>query len=624
MGKLEKTRELGEKGRMQSILERIKSAPLVFDGAMGTVIYARGVFINTCYDELNLTRPDLIREIHREYVDAGADVIETNTYGANRIKLRSHGLADNVKAINKAAVALARKEAGDSVYVSASVGPCLGSGQMWNDDKADELRAAFQEQIGALAEAGVDLIQLETFVFLQELQLAAGVARASGIPVLASFSVRSSEETALGAPVQAFAAALNADPNVDMIGLNCGVGPAQVYDAAEHVLPLLSKPLVCLPNAGMPRDVEGRMMYLSSPEYFTEYAKKLIELGARGVGGCCGTTPDHIRVAAKAVKALSGVKQHVRIKVYQPDRVTVKVTAPEKKSQFAARLLAGERVTSIELLPPKACDVSALVAKARQCRERGIDAINIPDGPRASARVSPMVAAMAVQQQAGIEAVLHYCCRDRNLIGMQSDLLGAEVAGIHNILIITGDPPKLGDYPDVTGVFDVDSIGLTQVAANLNHGHDIGGNPVDPPTALFLGVGANPVAVSPDLEFQRYAAKLEAGAEFAITQPVFDPDALFRFLDRVATLPRRVPVVAGIWPLISYKNAEFMRNEVPGVTVPDWIMDRMGRCRTKEEGVETGIAVACEIRDAIASRVAGFQVSAPLGKLDIALRVLGR
>jgi methionine synthase / methylenetetrahydrofolate reductase(NADPH) len=607
---------------MEGILERIRRAPLVFDGAMGTAIYDRGVFINTCYDELNLTRPELIREIHREYVQAGAEVIETNTYGANRVKLRAHGLVDKAVAINAAAVALARQEAGADVYVSASVGPCLSATQMWSQDKAEELRAAFEEQVVALAAAGVDLIQLETFVFIEELALAARVARASGIPVLACFSVRSGEETALGAPVETYAAALNDSPDVDLVGLNCGVGPAQLYEAAERVLPLLSKPLVFLPNAGLPRDVDGRTMYLSSPEYFTKYAKKLVEVGGRGVGGCCGTTPAHIRVAARAVKSLSGVRQHVRVQVYQPDQVSVTVTPPERKSKLAERMLSGQRVTSVELLPPKACDVTALVEKARQCRAHGVDAINIPDGPRASARVSPMVAALAVQQQAGIEAVLHYCCRDRNLIGMQSDLLGAQVAGVRNILIITGDPPKLGDYPDVTGVFDVDSIGLTQVAMNLHYGRDIGGGRVEPPTALFLGVGANPVAVSPELEFRRYAAKLEAGAEFAITQPVFDPEALCRFLDRIETLPRRVPLLAGVWPLVSYRNAEFMRNEVPGVTVPDWVMERMSRCRTKEQGIDAGIEIARQIAAAIAGRVAGLQVSAPLGKLDIALRVL--
>ena len=609
---------------MTNILHRLAASPLDFDGAMGTVIYNRGVVINTCYDELCLTRPDLVADIHREYVEAGADVIETNTFGANRIKLRTHGLADRVVAINQAAVKLARGMAGAEVMVAGSVGPCLNASQKWMADKTGDIEAAFEEQIQTLAAAGVDLIQLETFVHIEELQLAAAVAHRTGKPVLASFSVRSGDETSLGSPVEAFASTLNADPNVDIIGLNCGVGPAQTYDAAEHILPLLSKPLVCLPNAGLPRDVEGRMMYLSSPEYFTEYAKKIIQLGARGIGGCCGTTPDHIRDAAKAVKTLSGVKHHKRIEVFQPETVTVTVVPPPEKSRFAKHLLSGQKVTSIEMLPPKACDVTGLVEKARHCKARGIDVINIPDGPRASARVSPMVASIAILQQAGIEPVLHYCCRDRNLIGMQSDLLGAQVAGVRNILIITGDPPKLGDYPDVTGVFDVDAIGLTQVATNLNHGRDIGGNLVNPPTALFLGVGANPAAVSPDLEFQRYAAKLEAGAEFAITQPIFDPEALFRFLDRIGTLPRQIPVIAGVWPLISYKNAEFMKNEVPGVTVPDSVMERMSRCKTKEDGIMAGIEIAREICAAISDRVAGWQVSAPLGRLDIALKVLGK
>lgn len=609
---------------MTTLLDRMSASPLIFDGAMGTVIYNRGIFINTCYDELCLTRPDLVAEIHRAYVDAGADVIETNTFGANRIKLRNHGLADRVVAINQAAVKLARGAAGTDVLVAGSVGPCLSASQKWMEDKAEEIEAAFTEQILTLAAAGVDLIQLETFVHIEELQLAAAVAHRSGKPVLACFSVRSGDETALGSRVQAFAATLNADPHVDMIGLNCGVGPAQTYEAAEHILPLLSKPLVCLPNAGLPRDVEGRMMYLSSPEYFTSYAKKIIQLGARGIGGCCGTTPEHIKGAAKAVKSLSGVKQHKHIEVFQPEKTIVKVVPPAEKSRFARKLLSGEKVTSIEMLPPKACDVTGLVEKARQCKACGIDVINIPDGPRASARVSPMVASIAILQQAGIEPVLHYCCRDRNLIGMQSDLLGAQVAGVRNILIITGDPPKLGDYPDVTGVFDVDAIGLTQVATNLNHGRDIGGNIVNPPTALFLGVGANPAAVSPDQEFQRYAAKLAAGAEFAITQPIFDPEALFRFLDRLDTLPHRIPVIAGVWPLVSFKNAEFMRNEVPGVTVPDSVMERMAHCKTKEEGIDAGIAIAQDICTAISGRVAGWQVSAPLGRLDIALKVLGK
>jgi len=609
---------------MRTILERIAASPLVFDGAMGTVIYNRGIFINTCYDELCLTRPDLVADIHREYVEAGADVIETNTFGANRIKLRNHGLADRVVAINQAGVKLARSMAVNDVLVSGSVGPCLSGSQKWMEDMAGDLQAAFEEQIQALVSAGVDFIQLETFVHPEELRLAAAVSHRAGVPVLASFSIRSGQETALGSRVEAFASELNADPCIDMIGLNCGVGPAQTYEGAERILPLLSKPLVCLPNAGLPRDVDGRMIYMSSPEYFTEYAKKFIQLGARGIGGCCGTTPDHIRMAAKAVKTLSGVKHHAHITIFAPEKTSVKIVPGPEKTLFAKRILSGQKVTSIELLPPKACDVSGLVEKARQCKNCGIDVINIPDGPRASARVSPMVASIAILQQAGIEPVLHYCCRDRNLIGMQSDLLGAQVAGVRNILIITGDPPKLGDYPDVTGVFDVDAIGLTQVASNLNYGHDIGGNLVAPPTALFLGVGANPAAVSLEREIQRYEAKIAAGAEFAITQPIFDPITLFRFLDLIEKLPKQIPVVAGVWPLISFKNAEFMRNEVPGVTVPDSVMDRMSRCKSKEDGIEAGIEIAERICAAIVDRVAGYQISAPLGKLEIALKVLGK
>jgi homocysteine S-methyltransferase len=604
------------------LLDRIRQAPLVFDGAMGTMFYARGVFINTCYDDLCRTRPDLVRAIHADYVEAGADVIETNTFGANRLRLRPHGLADHVEAINTAGVRLAREVAGDRA-VAASVGPCLSSDQAWDPGHAAEIRDALAEQMAILARAGVDLFALETFIHPEELALAASIARATGVPVLASLVLRSGEETALGTPVEEAADALDRNPDVDMVGFNCGVGPSEAYEAVERILPLLDKPLVVMPNGGLPRTIDGRTFYLASPEYFTEYAKKLIELGVRGVGGCCGTTPDHIREAARAVKSLSGVKRHAQIRAYHAETVAVRVTPAAEKSRFARLLAAGERVTSVELLPPKSSDMAGLLDRARRCREAGVDAINIPDGPRASARVSPLVSALTVLRDAGIEPVLHYCCRDRNLIGMQSDLLGAHVVGVRNLLVITGDPPKLGDYPDATAVFDVDAIGLMQVVSNLNHGRDIGGNAVNPPTALFAGVGANPCAVSPELERERYRRKLEAGAEFAITQPVFDADALLRFLDAVeAAGPRRIPVLAGVWPLLSLKNAEFMRNEVPGMTVPDDVMDRMRRCATKEDAVKTGIDIAREIVARITPRVAGFQVSAPLGRVDIALQVL--
>ncbi len=602
----------------------MKKAPLIFDGAMGTVIYDRGVFINTCYDELCLTNPKLILQIHRDYVEAGAEVIETNTFGANPIKLKPYGLADRTDAINRAAVKLAREAAGKDLFVAASVGPCTESNQRMPDAFAAEVESAFRSQMAAFAAEGVDLYLLETFSNLNELQLAARVAREFGGPVMASFVLNERGETSLGTRADTMASTLSGDGNVDIVGINCGTGPSGVFDALQAILPHTVKPVVVMPNAGLPREISGRVMYLTSPEYFTEYAKKYIELGVRGVGGCCGTTPAHIRTMARAVKTLSGVKRHVEVKPLVRQEALVYAVPPENKSRLAAKLLAGEQVTSVELVPPKSSDMTSLLAKARLCALAGVDAINIPDGPRASARVSPMISALTILREVGIEPILHYCCRDRNLIGMQSDLLGGYAAKLANFLIITGDPPKLGEYPDVTGVFDVDAIGLVQVASNLNRGIDIGGNPIDPPTGLFIGVGANPCAVDLEREIERYFRKVDAGAEFAITQPVFDVAALFSFLDRIGKYHRTIPVVAGVWPLLSFKNAEFMNNEVPGVVVPKPILDRMARCKTREDGRKAGIEIARGIVEKVRDRVRGFQVSAPLGHVETALAVLGK
>ena len=610
---------------MQDILSKMAEAPVVFDGAMGTMIYSSGVFINACYDQLNLSNSALISRIHRQYVAAGAEVIETNTFGADTIRLRQHGLAEQCAEINRAAVRTARREAGDDVYVAGSVGPCTNPNQLITDAQARlEVQAAYQEQISALAGEGVDMILLETFSSLSELKLAAEVARTTGLPVIASFAVDDDGRTASGTSADVMADDLASDDNVDVIGLNCGTGPAGLYEPLRAVLARTSKPVIAMPNAGLPKTISGRTLYLANPEYFTEYCKRFIELGVRGIGGCCGTTPDHIRQAARAVKSLPGVKKHVAVKPLERPRPEVAVVPAYEKCRFARKLIDGEKVTTVEMLPPRAGSFDALLAKCRKCAAAGVDAINIPDGPRASARVSPMITALTIQREAEVEPILHYCCRDRNLIGMQADILGAYAAGLRNLLVVTGDPPKLGNYPDATGVFDVDSIGLVQVIRNLNHGLDAGGNPIDPPTGIFIGVGANPVAVEPERELQRYAAKIEAGAEYAITQPVFDADALFRFLDSAAdAADRAIPIVAGIWPLLSFKNAEFMNNEVPGIVVPDAILDRMSACRTKEDARQAGIDIAREIRDSVAERVAGFQVSAPLGLVDIALKVLG-
>jgi len=510
------------------------------------------------------------------------------------------------------------------VYVAGAVGPCIRPDQIMPDEHAVEVEEAFAEQIGALVAEGVDLVILETFTHLKELRLAARAAKRLGAVVLASFALNDRRETAVGMKAGAIARELSADGNVDAVGINCGTGPAGVFDALQSVLPQVAKPVVVMPNAGFPRDVGGRLLYLTSPEYFTEYAKKYIELGVRGVGGCCGTTPAHIRMASRAIKSLSGVKKHVEVRPLTQQGVLVQVIPPERKSRLARKMLEGGKVTSVEIVPPRSSDLSGMLAKVKQCAEAGVDAINIPDGPRASARISPMIAAITILKEVGIEPILHYCCRDRNLIGMQSDLLGGYAAGLANFLIITGDPPKVGDYPQATGVFDVDAIGLTQVAANLNRGFDIGGNPIDPPTGIFIGVGANPCAVELPREIDRYFRKIDAGAEFAITQPVFDVEALFRFLDRVEGTTRRIPVIAGVWPLVSYKNAEFMNNEVPGVVVPREILDHMARCRTKEESRRAGIDIARRTIERVSPRVSGFQVSAPLGSVETALAVLGK
>jgi methionine synthase I (cobalamin-dependent)/5,10-methylenetetrahydrofolate reductase len=615
--------------RNTRFLDRIARAPLVFDGAMGTMIYQRGVFINACYDELCLTRPELILDIHQEYVEAGADVIESNTFGANRLKLAPFGLADKVEAINRRGVELARQAAGDDVLVAASVGPCLDADKPFEPDRADELARVFAEQLAVIADAGADLVLLETFDKIPELQIAAAQAAGAGLAVLASFAVREEHGKMMGFEPEAFAAQqLQDDDNVHAVGMNCGTGPAGYVEQLARVLAATTKPVIAMPNAGGPRELGGRMLYLNSPEYYTEYAKRYVEMGARGVGGCCGTTPQHIRMAARAIKGLSGVKEHVAVATRAADdskaaALAAKAVATSDKGPFAARLCAGEKVTSVEILPPRTgAGLEAFLERCRQCGAAGVDAINIPDGPRATARISVLASALAVLQQTDIEPIPHYCCRDRNLIGMQSDILGAAALGLSNWLFITGDPPKLGDYPDATGVFDVDAIGLTQLVRGLNHGYDAAGLPVDPPTGVLIGVGANPVAVEPQRERDRFRAKIDAGAEYAITQPVFDPDALLRFCDEADTHNRTIPIVAGLYPLISLRNAEFMNEHVPGVVVPGKVLDRMSRCKTKEDGIAAGIEIAREMRLALADRVAGFQVSAPLGRIEVALDVL--
>jgi len=604
---------------------------VVFDGAMGTMLYARGVFINQCYDELNLRAPDLVRGIHDEYVRAGAQVLETNTFGANRVKLAQFGLADETRAINAAAARLARDAAGERVLVAGAVGPLGVRLEPFGATGRDEARAIFAEQIAALRDGGVDLIVAETFSDLDELCQAVLAAREvdPAMPVIAQAAIGADGLTSYGATPEDIVAALEG-AGADVIGLNCSVGPQTILEAIERMAPHTTRKLSAQPNAGMPRDVSGRTMYMASPEYMATYARHLVSAGARVVGGCCGTTPEHIREMADGVRPLAPRTATVPAARVQVDGTAASVThaagvAPvpfASRSRLASRLAAREFITSVELVPPRGVDAGKLLRDAAMLRDAGVDAINVPDGPRAQSRMAAVLASVLIEQQAQIETVTHYCCRDRNLLGMLSDLLGASGVGLHNVLLITGDPPKMGPYPTATAVFDIDSIGLTNLVSQLNHGLDPAGNAIGKPTGFVIGVGVNPAAIDPAQEFRRFEWKVEAGAEFAITQPVFDADQLERFMRDTA--PLGVPVIAGIWPLVSARNAEFLANEVPGVTVPPTVIERMRRASavSKDHALHEGIAIAREMLERVRPLVQGVQVSAPFGRAELALEVI--
>jgi homocysteine S-methyltransferase len=603
---------------------------IVFDGAMGTMLYSKGVYINQCYDELNLRAPDLIRELHRAYVKAGADVIETNTFGANRTKLTPYGLQTQVHQINKVAAELAREEAGENVLVAGAVGPLGVRLEPFGPTSLGEAREIFAEQIQGLKDGGADLFILETFSDLQEIEQALLAAREvdSSIPVIAQMTIGPDCLTPYGASVEDIAKSLDA-LGADVIGLNCSVGPQIILDAIEKMAKVTRRKLSAQPNAGMPREVSGRSMYMASAEYMATYAHHLVQAGAKIVGGCCGTTPDHIEAIVEGIRPLSPRQARVPVRerrradgaVMPPEDKGVDPLPLEQRSKWGSKIARGEFVTSVEIVPPRGVDASKMLRDTAALKAAGVDAVNVPDGPRAQSRMGALLTALLIEQQSQIETVIHYCCRDRNLLGMLSDLLGASAIGLRNLLLITGDPPKMGPYPNATAVFDIDAIGLTNLVSKLNHGLDPGGNAIGAPTSFVIGVGVNPGAIDLDNERRRFAWKVEAGAEFAITQPVFDVEQLERFLASIDDV--RIPVVAGIWPLLSLRNAEFMANEVPGVIVPPHIIDRMRRAseKSKEHGVQEGIAIAREMLERVRPSVQGVQVSAPFGKVELALEV---
>jgi len=606
--------------RAEKFRDRIRTHVVVADGAMGTMLYSKGIFINRCFDELNLSAPALVKEIHDSYIQAGAEIIESNTFGANAYRLAPYGLVEKLADINRAGVRVARESAGEKAWVAGSVGPLGVRIEPLGPTSFQEARAAFKQQVTALADSGVDLIVLETFGDLNEIREAILATReACDLPLVAQMTVDDDGNALFGASPEVFARRLE-EWGADAIGMNCSVGPKVAVEVLERMIKVTGRPLAVQPNAGKPMIVDGRSVYLCSPEYLAQYARRYIQAGAKIIGGCCGTTPEHIKLLKNEVRSLQPAHAGLRVAVAVEDQPKLLPPIPsERKSRLGAKLAAGFFPVFVEILPPRGSDPSKEIEGARLCSANGVDGINIPDGPRASARMSAQALGYLIQQQAGIEAVLHYCCRDRNIISMQSDLLGIYALGIRNLIIITGDPPRLGNYPDATAVFDVDSIGLTNIVANLNKGLDLGGNPIGSQTGFLIGVGANPGAVNMVEELRRLRWKIEAGAEYIVTQPVFDLDqleALVKFVE-----PYRVPVIVGIWPLISYRNAEFMVNELR-VPVPEAFLERMGKAESAEAARAEGVAIAQEMLGRARHVAQGAQLSAPFSRYSMAIEVM--
>ncbi|MDE3178690.1 MAG: bifunctional homocysteine S-methyltransferase/methylenetetrahydrofolate reductase [Acidobacteriota bacterium] len=604
-------------------LERIQKQVLVADGAMGTMLYSMGFPFSRCFDELNLSSPQSVKEVHLAYIKSGADVLETNTFGANRARLERHDLAGKVREINLAGARLAREVAGEDRYVAGAVGPLGLRLEPLGPTSLADGRAMFREQVEALAEGGADLIVLETMTGVQEARQALlAVREACGLPVAAQMTIQEDGNSPGGISPEDFARLLD-DWGADLIGINCSVGPAGVLDALERMAKVTTRKLSAQPNAGLPRTVEGRSLYLCSPDYMAEYAARFIEAGARMVGGCCGTTPDHIRAIKRAVRSLNP-------RVARPDVEVREWPQPpeplptEQRSPLALKLARREFPLLVEVIPPKGPDAAREVEGVEFLRTQGIDAVTITDNPGGAARMSAQSLALLIQQRTGFETVLQYSCRGRNVVAIQSDLLGASALGLANVLATTGAASLAQADPNVTPVFDVDSIGLVNIIRNLNRGLDAGGNPIGAQTSFLTGVRVNPNALHMDEEIRRFEYKVEAGASFAIAQPVFEVDQLIRFLKRLdAAGGSPIPILAGIFTLASYRNAEFLNNEVPGVTVPQRVLERMRKADAGDRARAEGLKIAQEVLLEMRGLVAGVQISAPFGRYATAAEVAG-
>ncbi|MDB4974131.1 MAG: 5,10-methylenetetrahydrofolate reductase [Myxococcaceae bacterium] len=610
--------------------EALRAGGLVFDGAMGTSLYEKGNLYTACFEEMNVSRPDVVLQIHRDYAEAGAEVIETNTFGGNRYRLARHGFEGKVRDINMAGVRLAREAAGKRAFVAGSVGPTGLTLEALAPESLPEVALAFREQCAALVEAGVDALILETFRQPDELKLALEAARVAAegkVPVIACVSFDESGTTADGRSPEEVADLL-AQWQADAVGVNCATGPAGVYEMLIRMKgPGL--PLVAIPNAGMPQQIDGRLAYMSTPEYFQVYARRLFKAGASAVGGCCGTTPEHIRKIVSAARMVAGGSHAVDSpgggmrdegsRKHTEVAPGIEVVATRDKGELGQKL-GSKFIVSVEVNPPPGLTLESALAGAHALKRGGVDVINVADGPRAQARMGNLALCLRIQQEVGLPALMHVTSRDRNLLGMVAHLLAAHELGVRNLVVITGDPPKMGDFPDATAVYDTDSIGMLRLISAMNRGFDPGGKALGGATQFLCATGAEPGAHDYERELDRLRQKVDAGAELVMTQPVYDAKLLERMLHDIA--PLKVPVLVGLLPLASYRNAEFLHNEVPGMKVPEPIRERMRAAGPGEAGRSEGIAIAREMLGLVKDDVAGAYIMPPFGRHELALRVI--
>jgi methionine synthase I (cobalamin-dependent)/5,10-methylenetetrahydrofolate reductase len=607
-------------------IARLAERPLLGDGAMGTMLYGRGVPLDACFDVLCITEPQIVQAIHAEYIAAGADCIETNTFGANRFKLGIHGLAGRVREINLGGAKLARdvrESMGRDVFVLASIGP-LGKylAPLGSIDR-DEARAAFCEQAEALLEGGVDAFIVETFSDLVEMRLAVEAIRSvTDLPIVTQVAFTDDGVTFLGRAPADVVRTLRELP-VQAVGANCSVGSSVLYDILEQMLPEAGGlPLVIQPNAGLPSRVGERLIYLSSPAYMADYAARMVALGARMVGGCCGTTPEHIRAMRQAVDRVASARgapariesvKRMRPEVAEPPSLEATAVA----TLLQRKLEAKQFIVTVELDPPRGHNIEKLVQGAKLLKERGVEIVDINDGSLGRVRMSVLPTAILVRDASGLDVNMHFTCRDRNLMGIQADVLGAHAMDIRNILAMTGDPPRAGDYVNATAVFDVDAIGLIRILTEMNRGIDATGSAIGEPTSFCIGAALNPAAEDPTQEMERMLAKAEAGARWVQTQPVYDLEVLERFFARTRS---PVPVVVGILPLHSSRHAEFLHNEVPGITIPDRVRSRMREAG--ERGLGVGIETAQALLRDVRGRYAGAYLMPSFGRFEVVAEIL--